>query len=128
MELQRIVVIAFALATHVASAPREPRCFETIFPIDVDTEITTYNVAPFASTLDSKEFLVQSLARDGSPAALVGKQARLKATYDIAVQYCSPLHGGTTLQILSHGVGFDKSYVPNSLSLSYPDDSKFIYS
>lgn len=123
-----MLVIIFALATLVASAPCGPSCFETILPIDVDTEITTYNVAPFASTLDSKEFLVQSLARDGSPAALVGNQAGLKATYDIAVQYCSPLHGGTTLQILSHGVGFDKSYVPNSLSLSHLGNSKFIYS
>ncbi len=49
--------------------------------------------------------------------------ATVSGMYDLAVTYCAPDQGhGKTLQILTHGIGFDRSYWDlsfNNYSYSY---------
>lgn len=117
MDLQRILFFFFAFASAAQGSHPGANCFNLVVPIKVQTNVVTFNVAPFANTYESKAFLVKSIARSANLAALVGNETPLKEKYDIAVSYCEPLHYGTkpkTLQILSHGFGFDKSYVSSS--------------
>lgn len=120
--------ISLALLFHtLASVARgslvHDACLDLTVPVEIDTEVLTFNIVPFANTYESKGFLVKSIARNSNPAAILGPPAALYKTYNIAISYCKPLHQnskGITLQILSHGIGFDKSLVWSNSSRFRP--------
>ena len=91
MDLQYILLFLFALASMARGSHPDAKCFDLVVPIEVETNIVTFNVAPFANTYESKAFLVKSIARDANLAELVGNETRLKKKYDIVVSYCEPL-------------------------------------
>jgi hypothetical protein len=113
MRLQTSLVLLFhALASVASGLNAHGACLDLTLPIEVETDILTFNSVPFANTYESKGFLAKSIARNADPAAIVGPTTAQKKTYHIAISYCEPLHQNSktrTLQIPSHGIGFDKS-------------------
>jgi hypothetical protein len=109
MALQHALFCLFlALASVARATSPHAACFDIVVPIEVDVNVTNFNVVPFANTYESKDFLANSIARDANISALVGNSTRLQKTYNIGLTYCSPANP-KGLQILTHGIGFDRS-------------------
>ncbi|KAL4881493.1 Alpha/Beta hydrolase protein [Aspergillus karnatakaensis] len=99
--------------TLFVSATLACNCVEFELPIHVSATLPKFNVPEFTSSYDSTAFLIGSVSRSVDPTALAGGQAKVDRSFNIHFQYCQPKeekHQKDVLQILSHGLGFDKSY------------------
>ncbi|KAL3472808.1 Alpha/Beta hydrolase protein [Aspergillus californicus] len=87
-------------------------CFEFDLPIHVSLNLPQFNVPNFNSSYDSTAFLIHSISRNDKGNAPIKGEAELDRTFNIRVQYCEPqgTHSKNTVQVLSHGLGLDKSY------------------
>jgi hypothetical protein len=93
-------------------------CFEFDPPSYVSLTAPRFNVPEFTSSYESIAFLIGSVSRNINGSALTGREGYIDRSYKIHFQYSEPkneeVHGHHdrkhTLQILSHGIGFDSSY------------------
>jgi hypothetical protein len=109
MGLQPTLTLWFLAFVSVARATSpSATCFDIVVPTSVDVNVTTFNLVPFVSTYESKDFLVKAIVRDANVSALAIGPTRLQKTYNIGLTYCEPLNP-KALQILTHGIGFDRS-------------------
>jgi pimeloyl-ACP methyl ester carboxylesterase len=87
-------------------------CRNLTIPITISSRNAVFNLQPPATELESTAFALD-LARPGYNLTneLLEGYATINKTYDIAATYCQPDSGpGKVLQILTHGIGFDRSY------------------
>ncbi|KAL6867031.1 hypothetical protein J3F83DRAFT_103205 [Trichoderma novae-zelandiae] len=97
-----------ALATAVAAR----KCLDLTIPISISSRNAVFDLpAPVTEAQVTKFFI--DFVRPGfniTDNYLTGYDT-ISGHYNIAATYCQPDHGpGTTLQILTHGIGFDRSY------------------
>ncbi|KAJ5890618.1 uncharacterized protein N7473_006846 [Penicillium subrubescens] len=107
--LQPIII---AILVPLALAAR-PVCLDFSLPVQVSTAITKFTVSPFHNNSESTSLLVNSVARTANVQNLVAGEVNITRAYDINFRYCEPNQGVSRngiVQILTHGLGFDKSY------------------
>ncbi|KAL7911331.1 hypothetical protein GGI35DRAFT_447174 [Trichoderma velutinum] len=97
-----------AFATAVAAR----KCHDLTIPISISALNNVYNLPTPETEIDVTNFFLDSV-RPGSNFGnkILTGQKTVSGHYTIAATYCQPDHGpGETLQILTHGVGFDRAY------------------
>ncbi|KAL6719557.1 hypothetical protein ACLMJK_003799 [Lecanora helva] len=107
----------FVLALLAGSVAAKT-CVNLTIPIDISSRNGVFNIAVPQSNLDSTTFIqnVTQQGRNFTETALSG-YATVSGHYKISAQFCKPSVCNTpssTLQILTHGIGFDKTYWDNS--------------
>ncbi|EXJ93845.1 hypothetical protein A1O1_02238 [Capronia coronata CBS 617.96] len=105
----------------------------TSFVVRVPVDNVTLVVPPFPAFAD--QYAATAFSNEVSkqitfpgPAAPVNLTT-LTTTFDISAEYCTPVAPGpksTTLQILTHGIGFNRSYWDFYLPAT-PDDAQYSY-
>ena len=103
-------VLIFALLLGLAAART---CVNLTVPVDISARTGVFNLAVPQTNLDSTTF-IQNLTQQGrnfTNVALSG-YATTSGIYDISAQFCAPSvtnPSRSTLQVLTHGIGFDKT-------------------
>jgi hypothetical protein len=86
-------------------------CTNLTIPVDISSRQGLFEDIPAESNTDVAAF-VQDFTRNGrnfTQTALKGYQT-LTGSYKISAKFCRPDSGaGSTVQLLSHGIGFDKT-------------------
>lgn len=86
-------------------------CTNVTIPVDISSRQGLFKSVPAEGNLDTQAF-AQAFTQQGrnySDLLLEGYQT-LKGSYKISAQFCRPDNGaGSTVQLLSHGIGFDKT-------------------
>jgi pimeloyl-ACP methyl ester carboxylesterase len=104
-----------AIAMSACSA-HSYSCVDSITPITVTAPSYITNFPKFGSHHDSAQFLVDlTTRRTSDPLSPFSGAENVTQTFDIDASYCVPTHRGQhsqrrDTQILSHGLGFDRSY------------------
>ncbi|KAL4871856.1 hypothetical protein BDV12DRAFT_205706 [Aspergillus spectabilis] len=113
--------LSLALLLPFAQAGK-PRCFDFSLPIHVSLPITQFNISPFEDNYESIGLLVKSVGRTANASELIAGQYNLDQSYNISFRYCEPSRRSTkngAIQVLTHGLGFDKAYWDFSAEYSY---------
>jgi pimeloyl-ACP methyl ester carboxylesterase len=132
MHISAIILSSLALAASEATAAAIPKhnytC--TSFMIRVPVNNATVIVPPFPAF--PNEYAATALANQitiRTPSTPKVNLTTLTKTFDISAEYCTPAVPGaraSTLQILSHGLGFNRSYWDFYLP-SKPGDARYSY-
>ncbi|KAL6909138.1 hypothetical protein GGI43DRAFT_429755 [Trichoderma evansii] len=97
-----------ALATVVIAR----KCQNLDIPISISARNAVFNLPNLVSEIDVNNFALDLIhpGTNYTDNILTGYKT-VSGKYSIAATYCQPDHGpGKALQILTHGVGFDRSY------------------
>lgn len=114
MYLSSVTALALLLAPAAAKT-----CVNQTIPIQVSARQAIFDLAVPQTSLEATDFIlnVTQQGRNFTNTVLTGYNTTI-GTYNISTQFCLPSSNGTnatspsTLQILTHGIGFDKTYVP----------------
>jgi len=101
--------VLLALGAVLASAKR---CQDITVPVSLKSRNAKFNLEPLLTDVDVTNFYLR-LARQGGNlmAELQDGYHDVEGDYKLAATYCEPDDGpGHALQIMTHGVGFDRSY------------------
>ena len=109
-------MLAFPITTValLASSAAAKHCINATVPVDVSARTAVFDLPIPQSNSDATAF-IQNLAQQGrnfTDVALTGYKTTA-GTYKISTQFCVPSVNNVsnpTLQILTHGLGFDKTY------------------
>ncbi|KAL0257470.1 hypothetical protein SLS55_008283 [Diplodia seriata] len=110
--LSNAVATGLALVS-VASAAKQ--CLNQTVPVDVESRNAVFDANTIPHSNIDVTWFIQNLTRNGhnfTDEALTGYHT-VSGTYNISTQYCwddQTASDNTTLQILTHGIGFDKTY------------------
>lgn len=99
-------------ATAVPSIPNR-KCKDFDIPVTVTAQNGIYAFPPLTSNEEAADLGFAQVLRDAPPTVATG-YVNITGTYNISARFCTPKNGGDKaqiVQILTHGVGFDKSYV-----------------
>lgn len=107
MMVKAIVAAAFAALTTVASAAN---CQNITIPVSISARNGVFNQTNPTNQIEVTNFALR-MARQGdnyTMESLTG-YATVSGNFDIEATYCQPSAGpGKVLQILTHGIGFDR--------------------
>ena len=116
-------IVALALTLGFVSARQ---CQNITVPVSISARNGVFGVSAPQSNIEVTNFIL-NLSRQGhnyTQEVLQG-YATISGDYELAATYCAPDKGaGKTLQILTHGIAFDRSYwdVPfNNYNYSYTE-------
>ena len=105
----------FALAaTVLAASVAAKSCVNMTVPVTIAARTGVFNIAVPQTNLDATTFAsnITQQGRNFTETALLG-YATTAGTYHISTQFCMPsdmdMKTKPTLQILTHGIGFDKT-------------------
>ncbi|KAA8614580.1 MhpC hydrolase or acyltransferase alpha beta hydrolase superfamily [Pyrenophora tritici-repentis] len=87
-------------------------CQDLIIPVTIASRQGIFKPVPAEGNIDIASF-VAKFNRVGInyTQELLQNYQTLKGSYNISARYCKPHHGSSdTIQLLSHGIGFDKTY------------------
>ncbi|KAF4444411.1 hypothetical protein F53441_11136 [Fusarium austroafricanum] len=106
------MVKSLALFALVAGASAR-KCMNLTVPVHLSTKNAVFNVETPLTGIDVTAFAI-NVSRQGSPSFPEQAQtgfAKISGYYKLAATYCEPDKGpGDELQIMTHGIGFDRSY------------------
>ncbi|KAF2034324.1 alpha/beta-hydrolase [Setomelanomma holmii] len=96
----------------LASAAAARQCSNFLIPVDISSRQGQFKEVPVQSNLDTGAFATRfSEYQANYTATLLQGYQTLQRSYKISAQYCKPDSGSSgTIQLLSHGIGFDKTY------------------
>jgi pimeloyl-ACP methyl ester carboxylesterase len=105
-------------------------CTNVTVPVNINARQGQYDIPKLQSNFDAVTFALNATdqGRNFTDDALIGFQD-VTGTYNISAKYCRPdtdTFSNPTVQVLSHGIGFDKSYwdLPiNAYNYSYTDNA-----
>lgn len=106
------VLAPLALLTTFAAAKK---CMNASVPVTISARQGIFNIDVPQTSLDAIT-LIQNITQQGrnfTDVALSGYQT-VSGTYNISTQFCTPdanTSTNPTVQVLTHGIGFDKTYV-----------------
>jgi hypothetical protein len=109
--------LAVVLLARLATAKV---CMNMTVPVDISARTGVFNIAVPQTNLDATTFIQNQTqqGRNFTKVALLD-YATTSGRYNISTQLCMPSAGNATnptIQILTHGIGFDKTYdTPNLL-------------
>jgi hypothetical protein len=88
-------------------------CSNFSIPIEISARQGVFPNIPAESNLEVTAF-AQEFSQQGRnySATILQGYATVQGKYEISAKYCQPENtNGSTIQLLSHGIGFDKTYV-----------------
>lgn len=92
------------------------QCSNFIIPVDISSRQGQFQEVPVENNLDVGAFATRfnEYQKNYTATLLQGYQT-LQGSYNISAQYCHPDSGNKSIiQVLTHGIGFDKTWVsPN---------------
>ncbi|KAI4703293.1 hypothetical protein J4E81_002171 [Alternaria sp. BMP 2799] len=100
------------LPLALASVAAARQCANFMIQTPITSRQGQFKEVPVEGNLDVGAFVASfnQFGKNYSAELLEGYQT-LQGTYNISAQYCKPASGsGNTIQLLSHGIGFDKTY------------------
>jgi hypothetical protein len=103
-----LVLLLEAVAAHDAV-----NCLDLIIPVSVNAPTYPPIFPPLANGYEATALLSQAAKRDADPdtTKLLGKPINISTTFSIGATYCSPTtKKSSVVQLLTHGLGFDRSY------------------
>ncbi|KAK8181597.1 Alpha/Beta hydrolase protein [Phyllosticta capitalensis] len=105
---------AVVLAALSAVAASEKTCLNQTVPVTISARNGNFSLAAPTNNIDAAAF-VQNLSRQGQnySSAVLNGYNTVSGTYNISTQFCyDNARSGVNvpLQILTHGIGFDKTY------------------
>ncbi|KAK5096024.1 hypothetical protein LTR70_009224 [Exophiala xenobiotica] len=107
-----VKAIAAAAFAALASTAAAARCQNLTIPISVSARNGQFDVKNPTDNIEATNFALR-MARQGhnyTMESLIGYHT-VSGDYNISATYCEPDAGpGQVLQILTHGIGFDRSY------------------
>lgn len=86
-------------------------CLNLTIPVDISARQALYKPVPIEGNLDVTAFS-QAFAQQGQNYSQVLQKdfQTVKGNYSISAKFCHPDKGpGSTVQLLSHGIAFDKT-------------------
>ncbi|KAF2702744.1 alpha/beta-hydrolase [Pleomassaria siparia CBS 279.74] len=102
-------------------------CTNITIPVDISSRQGLFRTVPLEGNLDATAF-IQEMNNIGQnySAVLLQDYQTLVGSYEISAKFCYPDSGvkGSTVQLLTHGIGFDKTYWDlsfNNFNYSYTD-------
>ncbi|QDS75304.1 hypothetical protein FKW77_001367 [Venturia effusa] len=124
VQIITILVLFIPVLCVAAAVPSKPNCFDLDVPVHVESQSYPLLVPVFKNGYEATEFVLQATKRDVNPdsSALLGKPVNVSTIFSIGATYCTPSQPSTkssTLQLLSHGLGFDRSYWDLDGDLNY---------
>ncbi|KAI1616062.1 Alpha/Beta hydrolase protein [Exophiala viscosa] len=87
-------------------------CQNITVPVSISARNAVFNISIPQTNIDVTNFIVD-LAEQGVnyTQEILAGYTTVSGDFDLAATYCAPASGaGKTLQILTHGIGFDRSY------------------
>jgi pimeloyl-ACP methyl ester carboxylesterase len=108
-----LAVLPFALANPTPS--QDPTCTDFTVPLTITAPFYQFLAPEFSSSYDATAFLLRSISNrtsTGDLSAVFSLAENQTKTYGIAARYCTPSQRASqgTVQLLTHGIGFDQSY------------------
>ena len=112
-----------ALATLLSGLAAAKKCMNATVPVDVYARTGVFGNIEVPQTNPEATAFIQALAQQGRNYTAVGLTgyATTAKTYDISAQFCTPDNpqgSNPTVQVLTHGIGFDKTYVQAQASVN----------
>lgn len=104
---------ALGVVTRGLSAREASKqCTNMTIPVTLAARNAVFNVPTLSNNLDATTFFqnVSNIGGNFTEESLVDYRDET-GTYNISAQYCTNGSDPTTLLFLTHGIGFDKSYV-----------------
>ena len=101
---------ALALAVGAASAYT---CTNQTVSVQISARNGVFSVSAPQSNIDATNFILNGVRQGSNATAMVLQDyATVSGTYNLATTYCGPDSGQVpgVVQLLSHGIGFDRSY------------------
>lgn len=101
-----------ALAIFAASAACK-RCINQTVPVDISAQQAVFDIAIPQTNLEATDFILNMTqqGRNFTDIILTGYNTTV-GTYNISTQFCVPDSSNVTnptVQVLTHGIGFDKT-------------------
>jgi hypothetical protein len=89
------------------------QCSDFLIPVDISSRQGQFREVPVENNLDIGAFATRFVEYQGNyTATLLEGYQTLHGNYHVSAQYCRPDTGSSgTIQVLTHGIGFDKTYV-----------------
>lgn len=104
--------LALATVAALAFVSEAAKCQNLTIPVSISARNGVFNLAAPSDTISATDFIL-NLSRQGhnyTKELLTGYNT-ISGNYEIAATYCEPDSGpAKTLQVLTHGIGFDRSY------------------
>lgn len=100
------------LATAFAAVAAARKCRDISVMVPLTSRNAHFDLEPLTTDIDTTDFFL-GLSKQGTNYTdiLLDGYHTVKGVYKLATTYCEPDSGpGHTLQILTHGIGFDRSY------------------
>lgn len=121
-----LLILSSILLSLPGAFAHKPRCFEFDLPIPVSLSVSQFNFPEFNSSYESTAFLTAFVSRTADLSSLIGGQSEIDRSFNIHFEYCEPEKGSNgVVQVLSHGVGFDRSLVHSTAILPSPRPAHF---
>lgn len=132
MQLSRSILLSVLLVASEAAAAAVPKNNYTCvsFMVHVPVSNATVVVPPFPEFQDESQavaFVNEATIR--TPSVPQVNLTTLTKTFNISAEYCTPVHPGpkaSTLQFLTHGLGFNRSYWDFYMP-GKPNDAQYSY-
>ncbi|KAF2844967.1 alpha/beta-hydrolase [Plenodomus tracheiphilus IPT5] len=88
------------------------QCSNFLIPVDINSRQGKFKEVPIESNLDVGAFATKYVEfQKNYTATLLEGYQTLSGSFQISAQYCRPDSGSSgTIQVLTHGIGFDKTY------------------
>ena len=87
-------------------------CVNFTIPVSISARQGLFPDIPAKANLEVTDFAQKFVQQGRNYTATILKDYQtVKGDYDISAQYCYPDKVGSTIQILTHGIGFDKTCV-----------------
>jgi hypothetical protein len=108
MYLSSLSILAIFAASAVAK-----RCINMTVPVDISARTAVFNLDVPQTNLEATDFIRNQTqqGRNFTNTVLMGYNTTT-GRYKISTQFCMPSNGTSrnpTIQILTHGIGFDKT-------------------
>jgi pimeloyl-ACP methyl ester carboxylesterase len=112
------LLLSLLLSLLPLALASQNNCFDLTIPVPVSVSTYPLKFPAFKNGYEATQFLLQTTKRDAptDPTPLLGAAKNITKTYGISARYCSPTSNhphaktGQIAQVLTHGLGFDKSY------------------
>lgn len=87
-------------------------CQNITVPVSIEARNGYFNVTPTQTDIEVVNFLLDGTQQGlNATAEVLAGYATVSGTYNLSTTYCTPDSGpGHALQLLTHGIGFDRSY------------------
>lgn len=107
-----MILSALAVSAVLASSAVAKTCMNLTVPVHIKSRNAVFDIAVPQTNLDVTTFIqnVTQQGRNFTQAALTGYNT-VSGTYNISAQFCQPSNytaNHPTVQVLTHGIGFDK--------------------